>query len=239
MTTNPTTPAPSSSTPAAPSTSPPMFEPHPKAALSPTESAQLAQWAKENFAKGKITQAQLEQQFNELNTPQKAGRTTDPKTPEQQQLDVLHPPAKASEYTIRYYRPAKSGRCTTPEVKQFDQSARTWLAGAQFDRMTGNSLVNTIDRVAQQTHKMTPEQLHFYGETEYAKLEKAYGPKLEEKLQRRRPDGGGAREEATRLEESVEVERHRRQCFGGLDADRSSGNLLGSTGQSVRWKPRK
>ena len=64
----------------------------------------------------------------------------------------------------------------TPELKQFDQSARAWLADAQFDRMTGNSLVNTIDRVAQQTHKMTPEQLQFYGEQQYALLEKSYGP---------------------------------------------------------------
>lgn len=103
------------------------------------------------------------------------------KTPEQQQLDTLHPPAKASEYTIRYG--GSSGEMVhTPELKQFDQSARAWLSGAQFDRMTGNSLVNTIDRVAQQTHKMAAEQLDYYGQTEYAKLEKSYGPTLEEKL---------------------------------------------------------
>ena len=67
-----------------------------------------------------------------------------------------------SEYTIRYGGPEM---VHTPELKQFDQSARAWLSGAQFDRMTGNSLVNTIDRVAQQTHKMTPEQLQFFGES--------------------------------------------------------------------------
>jgi hypothetical protein len=56
------------------------------------------------------------------------------------------------------------------------------LSGAEFDRMTGNSLVTTIDRVAQQTHKMTPEKLQFYGEQQYALLERSYGPKLQEKL---------------------------------------------------------
>lgn len=96
-------------------------------------------------------------------------------------MDTLHPLAKASEYTIRYGGP-NGEMVHTPELKQFDQSARAWLADAQFDRMTGNSLVNTIDRVAQQTHKMTPEQLQFYGEQQYALLEKSYGPKLEEKL---------------------------------------------------------
>ena len=167
--TNPTTPAPSPSTPATPS--PPMVKPHPKAAVSVTEAAQLAAWAKEDYSAGKITQAQLEAQFAELNTPQADRNTTDTRSPEQRQLDTLHPPAKDSEYTIRYGL-AGQAMPMTPELKQFDQSARAWLSGAEFDRMTGNSLVTTIDRVAHQVQHMTPGQLEFYADQQYALLER-------------------------------------------------------------------
>ncbi len=105
-----------------------------------------------------------------------------PKTPEQQRLDALHPPAKASEYTIRYGKPNAEVK-QTPELQQFNQSARTWLSGAEFDRTTGNSLVNLIDRTVQKTHTMTPDQLDYYAAEQYQLLERAYGSKLEEKLQ--------------------------------------------------------
>ena len=176
----PNTPAPS--TPAAPSMSPPMVEPHPKAALSPTESAQLAQWAKEDFAKGKITQAQLEQQFTELNTPQEQRNTTDTRTPEQKQLDTLHPPAKPNDYIIRYSIPGQETPMT-PELKQFDTAARTWMTDAGLTREIGNSLANAIGKVVETTHKMTDAQLESYALTEYARLERAYGSNLETKLQ--------------------------------------------------------
>lgn len=70
------------------------------------------------------------------------------------------------------------------ELQQFDQSARTWLSGAEFPRDLGNSLVTAIERVAQHTKAMTPEQLETYGGAEFVKLEKAYGgeDKLHEKL---------------------------------------------------------
>ena len=70
----------------------------------------------------------------------------------------------------------------TAEMKQFDHSAHTWLSGAEFPRALGNSLVSTIERVAQQTKAMTPDQLESYGMVEYEKLQKVYGEGLEEKL---------------------------------------------------------
>ena len=54
--------------------------------------------------------------------------------------------------------------------------------GAEFPRELGNSLVAEIERVAKTTKGMTPAQIESYGETEFAKLERVYGPKLEEKL---------------------------------------------------------
>lgn len=70
----------------------------------------------------------------------------------------------------------------TPELKAFDTSARTWLSQAEFPRELGNSLIVNIERVAQQTKAMTPDQLESYGMVEYAKLEQVYGAELEDKL---------------------------------------------------------
>jgi hypothetical protein len=44
----------------------------------------------------------------------------------------------------------------SPELKQFDTTARTWLAEAGFPKQLGNTLVNTIAKVAEHTAKMTP-----------------------------------------------------------------------------------
>jgi len=46
----------------------------------------------------------------------------------------------------------------------------------------GNSLVTVIDRTLQKTHTMTEGELEHYGAEEFVKLEKAYGPTLDEKL---------------------------------------------------------
>ena len=43
-------------------------------------------------------------------------------------------------------------------------------------------MITEISRVARQTKGMTPDQLESYGMTEYEKLQRAYGDKLEEKL---------------------------------------------------------
>jgi len=70
----------------------------------------------------------------------------------------------------------------TPEMKQFDQSARTWLSGAEFPREFGNSFVIAIERTVQKTKNMTEKELEDYGYCEYAKLQRAYGDGLEDKL---------------------------------------------------------
>jgi hypothetical protein len=70
----------------------------------------------------------------------------------------------------------------TPELKQFDQSARTWLSGAEFPRELGNSLITSIEKTVQHTKGMTPDELENYGYAEFAKLERAYGSELDDKL---------------------------------------------------------
>ena len=69
-----------------------------------------------------------------------------PRTPEQKQLDTLHPPAKPNEYLIGYYTPGQEPPVIPPEVKEAEAMHRTWLSGAEFDRSTGNSLVHAIGK---------------------------------------------------------------------------------------------
>ena len=61
--------------------------------------------------------------------------------------------------------------------------ARTWLAGAGFPRDLGNTLVSTIDKVAQTTKGFSAEQLDAYSAREFVKLQRAHGAALEERLQ--------------------------------------------------------
>lgn len=105
----------------------------------------------------------------------------DTRTPEQKTLDQHFPPGKEADYVINYGVP--DGQEMSPEHKQFDQSARSWLSGAEFPKDLGNSVVHAIDNVLQHTAKMNAAQLEKYGEDEFQKLEHVYKDKLGEKLQ--------------------------------------------------------
>ena len=102
--TTPTATAPSTAAPTTPSMSPPMVGPDTKDGLSPADAKKMAKWTKQDLAGGKISQEQADTIFSDLNTPIEE-RALDTRTPEQKQLDRLHPPAKESEYTIRYGGP--------------------------------------------------------------------------------------------------------------------------------------
>ena len=68
-------------------------------------------------------------------------------------------------------------------LKQFDQTARTWLSQAGFTREHGNSLATAMGRVLETTSKMTEGQLQSYAETEFVKLEQIWGKDLDARLQ--------------------------------------------------------
>ncbi len=70
----------------------------------------------------------------------------------------------------------------TPELKQFDTSARDWLSSSGLPVNLGNSLIATITKTLQSTNGMSTDQLAGYAETEYTKLEGIYGAGLEDKL---------------------------------------------------------
>jgi hypothetical protein len=182
----PTPAAPSTQAPPAPAvtapTAVPFVEPTTQAELTPAQASKMAQWAREDLLAGKITQAQADKQFAELNTPLDQ-RGPDTRSDEEKLLDKQFPPAKPEDYRIQYYTPGQAPPVIPKEVKEFDQHARSWLSGAGFPRDVGNSLVNAIARTAQLTKDMTPDQLQRYAFAEFAKLERAHGAALEERLQ--------------------------------------------------------
>jgi hypothetical protein len=142
----------------------------------------IAAWTREDLAKNKITQPQADAIFNELNTPAEQ-RLPDTRTPDEVQLDKAFPKAKESDYTIRYGIAGGQEPEMTQELRDFDQSARTWMASAGMPREIGNSLVHAIARVAETTKRMTEGELEAYGHKEFEKLQRVHGEKLEERLQ--------------------------------------------------------
>jgi hypothetical protein len=184
--TAPTPPQAPQAAPTAPAVPPasivtPLVEPHTKASVSTAEAAIIQGWIKDDLAKGKLTPEQAAKAFDDMNTPLDQ-RGPDTRSDEEKMLDKQFPPAKPEDYIIRYGDPGQELKMT-PELHAFDQSARTWLSGAGFPRDVGNSLVSAIAKVAQQTQRMTPDQLETYGSAEFAKLERAHGAALEERLQ--------------------------------------------------------
>jgi hypothetical protein len=69
---------------------------------------------------------------------------------------------RAQDFIIAYANPGRPAPPMTKERAQFDQSARAWLVGAEFPTNLGNSLITNIEKVAQATKAMTPEQLESY-----------------------------------------------------------------------------
>lgn len=150
----------------------------PENELSASETSTMIQWTKEDLLKGKITQDQADKIFRQLAaTPEQTAPDT--RTPEQKQWDHVFPAAKAEDFHIPWEIPSP---LMSPQDKEADSLVRTWMTGAGLDRGTGNSLVTSIERVAKETKGMTADQLEHYGHTEFEKLHKAYGDKLEDRL---------------------------------------------------------
>lgn len=167
--------------PASPSTPSVTVAPSQQAALTPEQSQQMAGWIKADQASGKMTPEQASKAFEELGVPLDQ-RGPDTRTDEQKELDRHFPQAKPEEYRISYAGPGEDPLPMTPELKQFDTAARTWLSEAGTPREVGNSVVNAIAKTAQLTKGMNDAQLDRYADAEFIKLQRAYGPSLEAKL---------------------------------------------------------
>jgi hypothetical protein len=149
--------------------------------LSAKQAETMIGWTKADLLSGKITAEKANDIFNQLGASE-AQRAGDTRSTEEKQLDTQFPPAQPKEYQIRYGRPGEDVQ-ETPELKAFDTNARTWMSTAGFPRETGNSLVNAIAKVSQQTQRMTEGELEAYGQKEYERLQRVHGEKLEERLQ--------------------------------------------------------
>jgi hypothetical protein len=68
-------------------------------------------------------------------------------------------------------------------LKQLDTTARTWSSSAGFTHEHGNTLTTAVTRVVESTKGINESQLQAYGESEFVKLERAYGSELDSKLQ--------------------------------------------------------
>lgn len=170
--------------PAAPTAQPaaPLVEHHSDSGLSP-EAVKMAGWIREDLAKGKMTQADADKAFDDLGVPADQRVTTpDTRTDEQKLIDQHFPVAQPEEFRIAYANPGQVAPPMTKELQQFDTTARTWLAGAEFPASLGNSLISAITKTAQATKHLSADQLESYGLVEYAKLERVYGAELEDKL---------------------------------------------------------
>jgi hypothetical protein len=175
-------PTPPQAAPPAPTVMP-LVEPHTHSGLSPTEAASMADWARQDVASGKLSPEAATKLFDDLGVPaDQRVLPPDPRTDEQRLIEAQFPAAKPEDYRITYADPGQIPPPMTSELHAFDASARTWMSGAGMPRELGNSLVNTISKVAQHTQHMTPDQLESYGYSEFERLQKAHGPALDEKL---------------------------------------------------------
>ena len=162
-------------------TAPSSVNPHTKSGISDSEAATMAEWIKQDLASGKMTQAQADRAFAELNTPLEH-RGPDTRTDEQKTLDQHFPAAKPEDYRIQYYTPGQEPAVIPKEVRDFDANARGWMADAEFPTGHGNALVSAVSKVLDRTQAMNADQLDQYGADEYVKLQRVYGEALEEKL---------------------------------------------------------
>jgi hypothetical protein len=96
--------------------------------LSVSEAGQMVSWAKEDLAAGKISEAQANDIFSQLGASVNQQLAPDNRSPEVKALDAQYPPAKPQDYHIQY----GIGPVTLTEPqREFDASARAWLAGAR------------------------------------------------------------------------------------------------------------
>ncbi len=179
----PATPAPAAPTAAqpAPTSSSPVG---PQGEITAADAGKMISWVKADLAAGKISAEQADKIFSDLNVPLDQRVTPpDTRTDEQKLIDQQFFPAKESEYILPMYPPGQAPAVIPKEVQAFEANSRAWLAGAEFPRDLGNSLITTISKVAQQTKAMTPGQLESYRMVQHEQLQRAHGEKLGERLQ--------------------------------------------------------
>jgi len=152
----------------------------PKTSLSMSEAATMAGWIKADVASGKMTPEQAQKAFDQLNVSPEQ-RAPDARTDEQKTFDKQFPVAKPEDFVIRWNAPGDNSP-RSQEIQVIDTDLRAGLSAVGFSREVGNTLISIGSKVGEHTERMTEEQRIAWGEAEYSKLERVYGPDLPDLL---------------------------------------------------------
>ena len=156
---------------------PPQYDPQ---QVSEAQAALMVGNIKAQVLKETMSQDTANQAYDQLQTPMDQ-RAPDNRSEALKELDRAAPPGKETDYAIRYGIPGQDPPPMTKELKEFDSTARSWLASAEFSRENGNSVIRAIDQTVNTTRHMNAEQLEQFRQTEMTKLRGLYGDSLEEK----------------------------------------------------------
>lgn len=148
--------------------------------ISEAQATLIVADIKAQVQKGTMSQAIAEEAHDQIQTPIDQ-RAPDNRSEALKELDRAAPPGKETDYAIRYGIPGQDPP-PTKELKEFDSTARSWLARAEFSRENGNSVIRAIEQTVNTTRHMNAEQLEQFRQTEMTTLRGLYGDSLEEKL---------------------------------------------------------
>ena len=149
--------------------------------ISEAQATLMVADIKAQVQKGTMSQAIAEEAHDQIQTPIDQ-RAPDNRSEALKELDRAAPPGKETDYAIRYGIPGQDPPPMTKELKEFDSTARSWLARAEFSRVNGNSVIRAIEQTVNTTRHMNAEQLEQFRQTEMTTLRGLYEDSLEEKL---------------------------------------------------------
>ena len=149
--------------------------------ISEAQATLIVADIKAQVQKGTMSQAIAEEAHDQIQTPIDQ-RAPDNRSEALKELDRAAPPGKETDYAIRHGIPGQDPPPMTKELKEFDSTARSWLARAEFSRVNGNSVIRAIEQTVNTTRHMNAEQLEQFRQTEMTTLRGLYEDSLEEKL---------------------------------------------------------
>ena len=129
-------------------------------------------WLKDDHAKGRMSDAELNTALQQLTGKGAEQLTPDTRTPEQQEYDRHFPPAKPAHYELPLHDDHEH---MTPEKTAFDNTVRGWLATGLFPREHGSAIAKEAHRVAAKLEHYTEGQRELFRRTEMATLSKIWG----------------------------------------------------------------
>ena len=148
--------------------------------ISEAQATLIVADIKAQVQKGTMSQAIAEEAHDQIQTPIDQ-RTPDNRSEALKELEC-GPPGIETDHAIGHSIPGQDSPPMTKELKEFDVTARSWLASAEFSLENGNSLIRAIEQTVNTTQHMNAEQLDQFRKTEMTKLRGLHGNLLEEKL---------------------------------------------------------